>query len=134
MQLKHNRDFNDHLPFEVSYWKKNAEIVQAWQTVVWVSYTGWFWKNPLLSFIFHHLCLSFSICIPGIIKTAHWALFYRNSKQLWTFLSSLKERCYKKFKSGDFHARHWLYLHLNLNLNKIKCSILWWKTQSTINQ
>lgn len=36
----------------------------------------WFWENPLLSFSFHHLCLSFSICKPGIIKTAQWA-FHR---------------------------------------------------------
>ena len=116
LQLKHIGTCNDcHL----KHLRKcgQEEIVQARQIAAWVWYAGWFWENPLLSFIFHHLCLSFSICKPGIIKTAHWA-FHRHvgriSKRLQTFLSSLKERHYKKFKAGIFHARPWLHLHLNL--------------------
>lgn len=86
----------------------------------------WFWGNPLLSFIFHHLCFSFSICKPVIIKTAQWA-FHRHvgriSKRLQTFLSSLTERCYKKFKAGVLHAICWMHLHLNLHFSKLTMAL-----------
>lgn len=89
----------------------------AWKTLAWVWGAQWFSGKLFLSFAFHHLHLGFSICIPGTIITAHWAFCRhvgRISKWLWTSLSSLKERCDKKFKAGAFHARHWIHLHLNL--------------------
>lgn len=114
-----------------------VEKVQAWQAVAWAWWAGWSWENPLLSFIFHHLCLSFSICKPGIIKTAHWAFHRpvgRISQRLQSFLRSLKERCYKKFKAGGFYARHCLRLHVNLHFLKLNMLFFGLMRRSTINQ
>lgn len=96
-QLQYARAFNDCVPFAASC----SENVVKWR----LCRPGKLWpgsdvlcgsgKIPYSASFFYHLCLSFSICKPGIIKTAHWA-FHRHagriSRRLQTFLSFLKER------------------------------------------
>lgn len=92
-------------------WGNFFQKVWVWEVVL----CRWIWENPLLSFISHHLWISFSIYKSGIIETAHWAFprhVGRLRTKLLTPLSSLKAEC------ENLHATHWTRLHLNLCFHK----------------